>query len=274
MTVRDLKHKVYSLARLPINESDALFNSMLGFAIDKIRTELLISEEKRLYITPYRPTVSVPRLVHYSGEEKSLPISGRAYSLGVVGKGYFTVRDGYDILRYDFDTNMSRFRGFIKNGGEICFCGDYTYTVVDFVCFSEITSDKESDIPDGTSERYINLTDEGILRVLSHPTDIEGNPIKDARIIGELLAIPSDFSGVVKLEAIKLSREYTSDEDEVDLPSGYSSLLPPLVASLFFCDDDEELAEKCEKIYENLKKELNLLTRPHAITMVQTNGWA
>lgn len=274
MTVRELKHKVYSLAHLPVSDTDLLFGMALKLALDKIRTELLISEEIKIYIPPCRPSVKYPALIHYSGEKKSLPLTGRAYSLSVSGKGHFTVRDGYDCIRYDFDTEMSRFRGFINTGGEICFEGDYTYTVLDFACYSDIMSNREEDIPDGSEQRYINLADKGVLKLLTHPTDCFGKNIDGARIVGTMLCLPSDFYGAVCFEAIRLSKECGSDEDKVDIPDRYFSLLPPLVAALLFSDDDEELAAKCEKMYENLKKELNLIEQPHASISVQTNGWA
>ena len=215
-----------------------------------------------------------PVIVHYSGEKKSLPLVGRAYSLSVSGKGHFIVRDGYDCIRYDFDTDSSLFRGFINTGGEISFEGDYAYTVVDLVCYTDIMSNREEDIPDGGEQRYISLADKGIIKVITPPVDRHGVSIDGARIVGDGLCLPSDFYGAVCFEAIRLSKECGSDEDKVDIPDRYFSLLPPLVAALLFSDDDEELAAKCEKMYENLKKELNLIEQPHASISVQTNGWA
>ena len=274
MTVRELKYEVYSLAGLPVAEADNLFSSSLRLALDKIRTELLITDEIRIYIAPCRPTVSIPRLRHRSGERKSLPITGRAYSLGVSGKGYFTVRDGYRILRHDFDTEYTRFRGFIKEGGEICFAGEYAYSVFDFVCFSDIPGDREEDIPDGVGEIRIDLAAKGILRPITQPTDGFGVPIEGARIVGDLLVLPKDFEGVLRLEAVRISRACSSDTDEIDIPLRYHTLLPPLVASFIFIDDDKELAEKYGRVYEDLKKELNSLSLPCSPTRVLTNGWA
>jgi hypothetical protein len=274
MTVKELKSEVYSLAGLPEAETDTLFTSTLRLALDKIRTELIITDEIRIYITPCRRSVSIPKFIHHSGENKSLPITGRAYSLGVSGKGYFTVKDGFNVLRYDFDTEYTRFRGFIKEGGEICFAGDYAYTVFDFVCFSDIPSNREEDIPDGVSERRIDLTKKGIIRPVTQPTDGCGEPIEGAHFLGDTLILPEYFEGTLRFEAVRLSRECSFDDDEVDIPYGYYALLPPLVASLLFIDDDRELAEKYEKVYENLKKELNSLSPTCSVTRVQTNGWA
>lgn len=274
MTVKELRYDVYALAGLPESEENARFTSALGAALDKMRTELLITDEIGIYLTSCRPTVSIPMLIHRSGESKSLPISGRAYSMGVSGKGYFTVRDGYRTLRYDFDTDYTRFRGFIKDGGEICFAGDYTYTVFDLLCFSDIPSDREEDIPDSVSERRIDLLKRGVLRPVTQPTDGSGEPIEGARILGDTLILPASFEGAVRLEAIRRSKPPSSDTDEVDIPSKYTFMLPPLVAALLFIDEDEALAEKCGKIYEDLKKELNSLPTPRTVVKVQTNGWA
>lgn len=274
MTLKELKGEVYSLARLPISQHDPLFSRALRLALTRLRTELMITEEKRIYVRPRRPTVSIPAFIHRSGEEKTLPLSGRAYSLLVSGKGHFTVKDGGDSLRYDFDSDGERFCGFIKKGGEICFGGNFTYTVLDYVCFEDITSDRTSDIPDGECRIGIDLASEGILRVVSVPTDEYGRPIDGIGAVGDRLILPPRFSGTVRLEIIRIPRECVSDEDTVDLPTGYTPLLAPLVASLLFIDDDPELSEKCGKIYENMRKELNPSTKPSSPAKVQTNGWA
>ena len=274
MTLKELKNQVYSLARLPVPSADPLFGQTLGFALNKMRTDLIIAEEKRIYIRSHRPLISIPRLLHRSGEKKSLPISGRAYSLWASGKGYFTVIDGGSCLRYDCDTDGERFYGFINEGGEICFEGDYLYTVTDFVCFAELTSDRADDIPKSAYDSFVDLTAEGILKLLSAPTDAYGTPISGARTVGDRLLLPAGFEGEIRLEVIRMPRVCLSDEDTVDLPAGYAPLLAPLAASMLFLDDDRELAEECGRMYENMRKELDLQTKPKPPMQVRTNGWA
>lgn len=276
MTVRELKNEVYSLARLPIGEADGLFMSSLRRALLRIYAELKISDTKRLYITPCHQLSKIPQLIHYKGETKTLPLTGRAYSLKVSGKGYFTVRDGLDVLRYDFDSEEIRFCGFIKNGGEISFCGDYAYTVYDFVTYSSSFSDREEDIPDGSPYRTIDINLGGdFLMPLSYPTDRRGVAIKGMSIWGTKLTFAADFSGEVYLKYVKMPKKCTdSDEDIIDLPPNCSALLAPLVASLILIDDDYELSEKYERIYQTSKNELGGLYTSHSAEYVMTEGWA
>ena len=275
MTLRELKNEVYSLSFIPTEETGTRFIYAVKRALAMIYSELRLTAQKKILIHHIRPTARFSSIVHKANESTTLPLAGRAYYLELSGKGYFIVRDGAISTRYDFDSDRAVFRGFIEKGGEIEFLGEFSYTVVKLVTFSELVSDRREDIPDGDAPR-INLAEfDDFCALAELPKDSRGNEIKLSAIDGSLITLDEDFVGEVNISYIRRPRGvFEDDNSPIDLPGQYIPLLAPLVAFFILLDDDTSLAEGYKKIYEQMLVSFKQGLSKKKSEYVKTNGWA
>ena len=136
-------------------ELDESFGAALSRALSLISSERRL--EGRCVIPAYgqKPLTRVENFRHHGGKTETLPLVGRAYSLIVCGKGSFTVSSGAEERRYAFDTNGRLYRGFIPGNATLVFDGAHSFDAYSLSTYSEVFSDDESDIPDGSGiSRY------------------------------------------------------------------------------------------------------------------------
>lgn len=129
------------------------------------------------------------------------------------------------------------------------------------------------------SPRTIDVRDhfKDVMIVTSAPKDEFGRIIPDAYCDGYILTLPDSFTGDVVILYKPMPKELTvdSEEEKIDLPPFASHLLPLLVASFVFLDDDEEKADYYMTLYRH---EVIKLTRRGTMAFnnayTDVTGWA
>lgn len=193
-------------------------------------------------------------------------------------------------------TGTRRFKeyyGFIRDGKQFVsgpvrlrFTGDYLYSVKCVAMYQHVYSDDVADIPayeaytryDMTSlaENFLTLstppiTDDEEYKRLSGDYDVEG---------GRVILLPYSVTGCFKVLYNRKPRELINkgsaqdDEDVIDLDEELCSLIPVLIASYIWLEDEPDRAQYYYSQYqaragEILAKEKNL----SPVQYRSCNGW-
>ncbi len=273
MKLKDLKKEVCALSFITPENANVGFITSVRRALSIIFSDLRISGKKTLTVPKKSICKSEKNILHKGNESLTLPLAGRAYSIKLSGKGWFIIHDGAISRRESFDDDDVSFRGFLTSGGTVEFCGEYAYTVVSLLCFSDISSDRLTDIP-LDDENFIDMSGHPDFFAFSGPpSDGSGKGIRGAVLDGAKILLPNDFCGRVTVHYRKRPKNILDDGDEtVDLPHGYLPLLAPLCASFLLADDDRELSECYMALYKSMAD--GMKTSSANAEYVKTNGWA
>ena len=265
----------------------------LGFESDIIEKELFFSSANRalsLIFTDREITKTVkvsretPDIVSYvpsyrhNGKSYTLPLRGRAYSFTSTGVGKCTVRDGYHEYSIDLSGNMSEHRGFLSDGGDITFFGEYAFTVYHLTCFAVKMCENVSDIPIYDGDDFIDFGSMygDFLAFTSLPTDGEGKAVKGVCVSDGRIYLPRDVSGELTVRYRRTHKNITSDNltGLIDLPRECEVLLPLLTASFMWLDDDAEKAQYYMALYRDTLGRIDSTMTSKADAIYTTNGWA
>ena len=217
-------------------------------------------------------------LEHEGGECEEFKLGGKAISMTLSGVGKYTIIYGNESEVYDFNSPHLRVRKLLRGDAKIRFEGPYSFTVLSLAVYDSIRSPREADIPLYSERGYIKLRSliPDLLSPAASPTDASGKPIEGAALRGGVLILPKDYHGEI---AIRYNRAPilptdTSPDTELDLPDGSEELLPLLVASYVWLEDEPEISRYYRSLYEDAI--LNLInTLPNAFTgEYTTDGWA
>ena len=234
-------------------ELDESFGAALARALSLISSERRL--EGRCVIPAYgqKPLTRVENFRHHGGKVETLPLVGRAYSLIVCGKGSFTVRSGADELRYAFDTNGRLYRGFISDSATLVFGGEHSFVAYSLSTYSEVFSDDESDIPDGSGISRYSLRERcaDFGGFLGMPTDRHGVPIPDAYFEDGGVCTKEDFVGEINVvyRRIPVCPSVSDTDAEIDLSEEYRRDLVLLTAAWLMIGEDLERAEYYMSFY-------------------------
>ena len=275
MKLKDLKKEVCSLCFITPEEASVGFVNAVRRALSIIFCELKVTGKKTLSVVNKSICKSQTNIPHVGKKNLTLPLAGRAYSVKLSGKGCFTVRDGPIVKTQNFDTDEACFKGFIQFGGEIEFSGDYAYTVLSFVTFSDIVSDRIEDIPDD-GERCIDMSKyPDFFAFVSPPTDSAKNDIRGVMTDGAKIILPPGYSGRVHVHYRKRPLPLVDDDEQIiNIPDAYLPLLAPLTAALLLVDDDKELSDCYMELYGRMAEGMKASASPKEEICVRTNGWA
>ena len=258
MTLNELKTAVSALLLEPIRESDPFFIGAANRAQSMIFTEL--PSHKTLTIPVHHPkaTSFTKEIAHTGGETTRLQLHGAAYSFSVSGIGNYTVKDSRGTITKEFNTSLSIMRGFIDGGEcEICFGGEYSYTVFSLMVFECRIGPREEDIPAAGGITEISADDyaDDILALSERPRDRSGKPIIASRIVGRRIIFPENFSGLATVCYERLPKSILSDTTVVDVDGESASLLPILTAYFLLLEDDADRAEEYLMLFKSAVKE-------------------
>ena len=275
MTLRELKNEVNSLSFISPEEQGGLFFSSVKRALSMLFCQLKITKCLEYSIEPLPVVSSYTNLVHNGKETKTLPLSGRAYSIRLSGKGRIVIIDGGIIQTKEFNSDDILFRGFIEKGGTVRFEGDFSYKIVSFITFNDVKSERTEDIYSENEDYIIDMQEKNDFFSFLSVTDEKGLPIKNYSTSGTRLFLPKGYRGKVlityRVRPIDLA---DCDESIIDIPKRFEPLLAPLVAAFTLADDNPELSEKYMMIYDNLLGCMNDTKEDLAPIWVRTNGWA
>ena len=278
MNLKDLHNEVCALGFDDYIECDGALATAANCALRMIFAERGVLCDTTFYVKSAAPATRVPHLCHKSGEELTLPLSGRAYSLRVVGRGELLITDGADRRLITFDTDGELIRGFLNKGGSISLRGDYAYSVFDLCTYSDAFSNTTESIPDGSGRRicYLPLLVEDYGSVTGAVRNGADSPIPDACIIGDTITLPEEYEGAVRLTYCRTPRRIDAEhpEERIDIPSELEPLLPMATAAFICLEGDAEKSEYYTALYRRMLAAVNTRNKVYAPHEYRTNGWA
>ncbi len=266
----------------------------LGFEVALDKEEMLIPALSRALYTIYldRPRLKTVRLgfpeicgrliapviAHKGGERIECEIEGEAYSFRVSGRGRYTVSYGAITEEGEFESDMAQIKGRVAPPAKITFLGDYSYTVFSLATYLTVGGPESKDIPMWGEERNITLSERYADFLSPHtlPIGSDGKTVRGAKITDGVLYLPSDFLGEATLTYKRAPYVPTGDDmDEViDLPRDSEELLPLLVASYLWLDDDAAKAEYYMALYRSGISTVRATSSLELGREYTTNGWA
>ena len=190
-------------------------------------------------------------------------------------------------------TGMTAYRGFIKDGTELVpgtvrlrAEGQYAYTLQNVAMYGYVFSDDEADIrafnshtaydistlvPDFMSLATPPIRAEDGFVYLNQGYDVEN---------GRILLLPREQQGIYKVvynrrpRAIESDNYAATDETVIDLDEELCALLPMLIASYIWADDEPEKAQYYLSLYRERASEIVAAARnPAPVTIKSVNGW-
>ena len=190
-------------------------------------------------------------------------------------------------------SGMTSYKGFIKDGTEFVpgavrlrAEGQYAYTLQNVAMYGYVFSDNAADIcafgsytaydistivPDFMSLAAPPIRAEDGFAYLNQGYDVEN---------GRVLFLPREQQGVYKVvynrlpNAIPADGDAASDESIVDLDEELCALLPMLIASYIWADDEPEKAQYYLTLYRERASEVVAEARnPSPVTIKSVNGW-
>ena len=200
-------------------------------------------------------TVSTVKLLKKAPSDTVSYNSGaaNAFSFKVSGKGSYKIIDSSGEEKYSFDSVMALHRGFMSRGGLLVFLSG-RYVVSDIAFFNLPADSKTEDIPVYYDECEYDLPDyvKDFLAATSAPTDHNGERIEGAKILGDVLSLPSSYIGEVNVYYKRLPKEISpySNED-IDVPKVAEHLLPLLTAAYFWLEDSPEKSQYYMQLYRD-----------------------
>lgn len=229
-------------------------------------------------------------------------VNVKSYYFEVDGNGVVYIEqhndstEGWDIINtitLSSSKAFKAYRGFIKSGGEFVsgtirlrFSGEFIYSVKNVAMYSNLYSNEVSDIP--AYEPYTRydiktlvndfmalccppILEDKYNKVLNQEYEIEGNSI---------ILLPYDNKGVYKVMyerrpmQIKDNGNASNDETIIDIDDELGSLLPILIASYVWIDDEPQKSEYYLSLYRERAIEIERKIKDTApVIYKSSNGW-
>ena len=197
------------------------------------------------------------------------------------------------VKKFSANHNFVAYRGFVKNDGEFTtglfrlrFVGEYLYSVKNVAMYRHIYSDAEEDIPAYNAyTRYdISALAPGFLSLETPPITVDENNMRlnqDYDVEGErVILLPHDNTGCFKVLYRRKPAELeyigsaVDDETVIDLDEELCSLLPTLIASYVWVEDEPTMAEYYLVLYRERAMDIERrIKRSTPVAINNTNGW-
>ncbi len=190
------------------------------------------------------------------------------------------------------DRGFTAYRGIIEreDGGYpegevmIKFSGEYVSSIRNVALYDRLLGSDPERIPayePFTAYDMKELSDD-FLTFADNPVELDGYRILDSsyRIEGQSrILLPYELSGTVRVRynrrvaELSYSANPTEDDREIDLDEELCTLLPLLVASYVWLDDEPEKAAHYYSLYSERTKEIVYRTKNISPGIYETNGW-
>ena len=185
------------------------------------------------------------------------------------------------------------YKGFIRRGGEFVsgtvrlrFTGEYLYSVKNVAMYEHLYSKKEEDIPafEAFTKYDVSKLVPDFLSFKNPPIEVDDGyrhlnqsfQIEDHRV----LLLPYDGAGQYRViyhrrpDPIVHSGALNEDDTVIDLDEELCALLPVLIASYIWMDDEPEKAQYYLSIYQSrVSYMLSHIKNPSPVIMRSSNGW-
>lgn len=279
MTVKELLDEVKSLGFDSHLVPDDALADAANRAATTLYTELPVWQTAKLFARDVRPMATPVNIRHKGGGTDRLPLSGRAYTMRLIGSGSYTVVSGGREHTVDFTAQGEVFSGFLPGDGEIIFSGELSFYVMGLTTFSEIYGEKKSDIPDGSGKESFNMQRlfPDFLAVSSPIRDKNGEIIREAAIRNGIITMPKGYVGEVYVTYSTLPEKIRASEPTrvLNTPSSHAALLPLLTAHYAYALDEPELSSEYLAQYKSILASLGNACYERRVSEYEdTHGWA
>lgn len=279
MTLKDLHSEIKSLVFDDYMALDERVLASASRALQAVYNSRKITAERKFYVKNSLPKSKIPEIHHKGGGEESLPLSGKAFSMRLYGKGSIVISGHGGEVTKSFDCSGDVYRGFIDGDATLRLIGPLSFVVCDLVTFDELFSESAEDIPSGDGFTVIDLRKAlpDFLTLEYMPTDSSGKAISGAVVYDGKIKIPDSFCGEISLVYRKrpILPSLDAPDAEIDIPAEYEALLPPYCASCLLLDDEPDMADLYREEYEKM---LSVISRGFTYSIeqnqIETNGWA
>lgn len=278
MTPNQLKNIVLQLGFETTLESEDSFFSALARALYTVfidRPQISFAE---LMIPKRTGTLISAGFVHEPTSPEEFSLVGAAVSFRVSGIGSYIITTGDKSYERTFDSELCICRERLNGPSTVRFIGEYSYTVSALAVFPSLTSPNLKDIPIFNEVFEIDLKSKiaNFLAPYEAPKNEKGGSIPGAEINSGILTLPDSFSGYLRLSYLRTPKIPTHEDGdrEIDMPEETRELLPLLVASYLWLDDDPEKAEYYRALYADGINTLRRNVFRRLDNVYKTNGWA
>jgi hypothetical protein len=243
-------------------------------------------------------TIEVTEETYYTAE------SGKAYYFEVSGNGHLTIeymKDGaWTACEHDYDLNGNGFkayRGMIKADGNsisgtvrLKFSGEYLFYIRNVAIYDRLLSADPEDIPaygkyarydiSALADDFLGLatppiieysSDNSPLKYLSEHYDVEN---------GRVILLLNSIKGLFKVMYNRKPKEIvnkgniSTDDTKIDLDEDLAALLPLLVASYVWLEDEPEKAQYYLSLYNDRAIDIERRKKEATpIKMINVTGW-
>lgn len=276
MTYNELKSQVIRLGFDETVDDEELLAAAAGRALSLMFLDIPRLATARICVTAPVLTKVYKTVKHRGGQTEELELMGSAFSFLPHGEGAYTLIDGDEVGRVEFNGDCGYVKGKIESGlATLRFEGDGDFTVTTLATFDGVYA-TEDVIPEYTTHKLIDLaTRLGDYRTLASPPRYpEGGTVTEAEPFGESLRLPFSFAGEIIIDYYRTPRRIERGNAILDLPSGAEELMPLLVASFLWLDDEPEKAQYYMALYRDAAAGFTRAARHESKRKYVTNGWA
>ncbi len=253
MNLNNLINEVYALGFEAQGGMNELIVNAANRALRQIFCDLPLERSIRLLANIPKHTVVCDSFAHAPAEQREFTLNGLAFSFKVSGEGEATVTDENGVRSYSFNTPYGIVRDFISGSATIAFLGAFRYTVTNLVCFEEITSADREKIFSADGHYTIKMSDisDDFFFFSRQPVGADMSPIPGAVIEGDTVLIPISHKGEITVYYNRAPRACDVDSltQDIDIPECLCHLLPLLVASFVWLEDDADRAAYYASLY-------------------------
>ncbi len=304
MTISELYKQVAQLGFEDSLEDDDRFYYAANRAllqVNKIRPAI------SYYLINHKPLINLVKESTFTPLEKDEDLIFEATE----AKSYFLEADGNGVVYvevYDTETETWRiidtvnlsskktftpYKGFIKEESEFVgglvrlrFTGEYLYSVKNIAMYKQLLGAEVQDIP-----AYESYTRYDISKLVDDFLALSCPPIKEAErnvILNQdyevegnsIILLPYENKGVYKVmyerrpALIEDTGDVTNDENTIDLDEELCSLLPVLIASYVWIDDEPQKSEYYMSLYRERANDIERRTKDATpVTIKSSNRW-
>jgi len=277
MTLTELRKQVAALGFRDDVEDPEAFVVMANRALLTIFNDWGVTSTARIAVTAPRVVNYHSSLLYKPEAPLKVKLYGKSFSFEAYGSGSVTVYSKNEEKKIEFE-NGEQVADFINDEAELCFGGNFSYTILVLTSFDCLSSDKKQDIPIYSMYRIIdkNLLPYDFMSLHSAPTDARGIEIPDVHANGGAVLIPFGYTGEIYF-TYKRRPKKISLEDEglaIDIPPQAESMLGTLTAAYLYLDEEPEKAEYYMALYKQEMSDLRRFVTRNIGINYRTNRWA
>lgn len=196
------------------------------------------------------------------------------------------------IVEMQSNRTFKAYSGLVKNGTEfvegsvrIRFLGNYLYHVRRVALYPDVYSNNDADVPAYEPYSKYDISDlaSDFLAMSAPPiVDSDGREVLNQNYDienGRIVLLPRSMPGeyivryIKKPTALAQKNNANTDNQAIDLDDDLCAILPNLVASYIYAEDEPQLAEYYLTLYNQQAIVIEQKARQHSSVFITNNGW-